>query len=116
MNDCLFTGAATALVTPFLDGAVNYPLFEQLLRRQVDAGIEAVIVAGTTGEAPTLSDEEAMLTMLLENTRTFWPPTLITTSFTPLSLMVWAISRLMISPGMTRISPVMGSTTGSTVS
>ena len=49
MNDCLFTGAATALVTPFLNGAVNYPLFEQLLRRQVDAGIEAVVVAGTTG-------------------------------------------------------------------
>ena len=57
MNECLFTGAATALVTPFLDGAVNYPLFEQLLRRQIDAGIEAVVVAGTTGEAPTLSDD-----------------------------------------------------------
>ena len=60
MNDCLFTGAATALVTPFLDGTVNYPLFEQLLRRQVDAGIEAVVVAGTTGESPTLSDEEKL--------------------------------------------------------
>ena len=60
MNDCLFTGAATALVTPFLDGAVNYPLFEQLLRRQVDAGIEAVVVAGTTGESPTLSDDEKL--------------------------------------------------------
>ena len=60
MNDCLFTGAATALVTPFLDGAVNYPLFEQLLRRQVDAGIEAVVIAGTTGESPTLSDEEKL--------------------------------------------------------
>ena len=60
MNECLFTGAATALVTPFLNGAVNYPLFQQLLRRQVDAGIEAVIVAGTTGEAPTLSDDEKL--------------------------------------------------------
>ena len=60
MNDCLFTGAATALVTPFLNGAVNYPLFERLLRRQVDAGIEAVVVAGTTGESPTLSDEEKL--------------------------------------------------------
>ena len=60
MNECLFTGAATALVTPFLDGTVNYPLFEQLLRRQVDAGIEAVVVAGTTGESPTLSDEEKL--------------------------------------------------------
>ena len=60
MNECLFTGAATALVTPFLDGAVNYPLFEQLLRRQVEAGIEAIVIAGTTGEAPTLSDEEKL--------------------------------------------------------
>lgn len=60
MNDRLFTGAATALVTPFLDGAVNYPLFEQLLRRQVDAGIEALVIAGTTGEAPTLSDDEKL--------------------------------------------------------
>ena len=60
MHEILFTGAATALVTPFLDGAVNYPLFEQLLRRQVDAGIEAVVIAGTTGESPTLSDEEKL--------------------------------------------------------
>ena len=60
MNDCLFTGAATALVTPFLDGAVNFPLFEQLLRRQVDAGIEAVVIAGTTGESSTLSDTEKL--------------------------------------------------------
>ena len=60
MNDCLFTGAATALVTPFLDGAVNFPLFEQLLRRQVDAGIEAVVIAGTTGESATLSDDEKL--------------------------------------------------------
>lgn len=60
MNECLFTGAATALVTPFLHGSVNYQLFEQLLRRQIDAGIEAVVVAGTTGEAPTLSDEEKL--------------------------------------------------------
>lgn len=60
MNDCLFTGAATALVTPFLNGTINYPLFEQLLQRQVDAGIEAVVIAGTTGEAPTLSDEEKL--------------------------------------------------------
>ena len=60
MKDCLFTGAATALVTPFLDGAVNYPLLEQLLRRQVAAGIEAVVIAGTTGESSTLSDDEKL--------------------------------------------------------
>ena len=60
MKNYLFTGAATALVTPFLDGAVNYPLLEQLLHRQVEAGIEAVVIAGTTGESPTLTDDEKL--------------------------------------------------------
>ena len=60
MKKPLFTGACTALVTPFLDGEVNYPMMEQLLRRQIDAGIRAVVVCGTTGEAPTLSDDEKL--------------------------------------------------------
>ena len=54
----LFTGACTALVTPFLDGKVNFPMAEQLLRRQIEAGISAVVLAGTTGESPTLTDDE----------------------------------------------------------
>lgn len=58
MKKALFAGACTALVTPFLDGKVNYPMMEQLLKRQIDAGIEAVVICGTTGEAPTLSDAE----------------------------------------------------------
>ena len=58
MNDLLFTGACTALVTPFLNGSVNYPMLEQLIHRQIDAGIQAVVVCGTTGESPTLSDSE----------------------------------------------------------
>ena len=58
MKKPLFTGACTALVTPFLGGKVNYPLMEQLLRRQVEAGIQAVVICGTTGESPTLSDGE----------------------------------------------------------
>lgn len=58
MRKPLFTGACTALVTPFLDGKVNYPMMELLLKRQLDAGIKAVVIAGTTGESPTLSDEE----------------------------------------------------------
>lgn len=60
MTKPLFTGACTALVTPFLDEKVNYPMLEQLLRRQIDAGIHAVVICGTTGEAPTLSDEEKL--------------------------------------------------------
>lgn len=58
MKNPLFTGACTALVTPFLDDQVNYPMLEQLLRRQIDSGIRAVVLCGTTGEAPTLSDDE----------------------------------------------------------
>ncbi len=58
MSKPLFTGACTALVTPFLNGEVNYPMTEQLLARQVQAGIQAVVIAGTTGESPTLSDTE----------------------------------------------------------
>ena len=58
MVEPLFTGACTALVTPFLNGKVNYPMIEQLLKRQIESGINAVVVAGTTGESPTLSDDE----------------------------------------------------------
>ena len=58
MKKRVFTGACTALVTPFLDGKVNYPMLERLLRRQIDAGIEAVVICGTTGESATLSDFE----------------------------------------------------------
>lgn len=58
MRKPLFTGACTALVTPFINGKINYPMMEQLLKRQIDAGVKAVVIAGTTGESPTLSDEE----------------------------------------------------------
>lgn len=54
----LFSGVATALVTPFLNGAVNYPLLEQLIHRQIEAEIPALVLCGTTGEAATLTDEE----------------------------------------------------------
>ena len=60
MKKPLFTGACTALITPFLNDSVNYPMLEQLLRRQIDAGIHAVVICGTTGEAPTLSDTEKL--------------------------------------------------------
>lgn len=60
MKKQLFQGVCTALVTPFLNGEVNYPMLEQLLRRQIDAGVKAVVLAGTTGEAPTLTDDEKL--------------------------------------------------------
>ena len=60
MKNVFFTGACTALVTPFLDGKVNYPMLEQLIRHQLDAGIHAIVLAGTTGESATLTDEEKL--------------------------------------------------------
>lgn len=60
MKQPLFTGVCTALVTPFLEGKVNYPMLKILLKRQMDYGIPAVTICGTTGEAPTLSDSEKL--------------------------------------------------------
>ena len=60
MKKVLFTGVCTAMVTPFLDGRINYPMMEQLLQRQFAAGITTVVIAGTTGEAATLTDEEKL--------------------------------------------------------
>ena len=58
MKKSLFTGACTALVTPFHNGKLNLPMMKILLQRQMDAGIGAVVLCGTTGESPTLSDDE----------------------------------------------------------
>ena len=58
MKHPVFTGVCTALVTPFIENKINYPLVEQLLRKQIDAGVQAVVLSGTTGESPTLSDTE----------------------------------------------------------
>ena len=54
----LFEGCAPALVTPVRNGEVDKTAFLRLLRRQIESGIDALVVAGTTGESPTLSDAE----------------------------------------------------------
>ncbi len=54
----VFRGAATALVTPFLDGEVDYISFGHLIDRQIELGIDALVICGTTGESATLSDRE----------------------------------------------------------
>ena len=60
MKNPVFTGVCTALVTPFLNGQVNYPMAEQLILRQIEAGVPAIVLSGTTGESPTLSDAEKL--------------------------------------------------------
>ena len=54
-----FTGVGTALITPFRkDGSVDEPAVKRLARRQIDGGVHFLVPCGTTGESPTLSDEE----------------------------------------------------------
>ncbi|MBO5701130.1 MAG: 4-hydroxy-tetrahydrodipicolinate synthase [Clostridia bacterium] len=66
----LFFGAGTALPTPFeQSGELDLESYRKLLRFQLDSGIDALLVCGTTGEAPTLSDDEAT-TLLCETVRT----------------------------------------------
>ena len=54
----VFDGAATALVTPFKNGAVDYDAFGRIIDWQIDEGIDGLVICGTTGEGSTLSDEE----------------------------------------------------------
>ncbi len=58
MKKSLFSGSGVALVTPFCDGGVDMAALGRLLRRQMESGTDALIVLGTTGEPPTLSDAE----------------------------------------------------------
>lgn len=54
----VFTGVATALITPFRNGEVDYETLGSLIEYQISNGIDAIVAAGTTGEASTLTDEE----------------------------------------------------------
>lgn len=54
----IFEGAATALITPFSNGAVDFDAFDRIIDHQIDGGISALVVAGTTGEAPALTYDE----------------------------------------------------------
>ena len=54
----IFRGAASAIITPMNAQGVDYPAFEKLLRWQVESGIDALVICGTTGESSTLTDAE----------------------------------------------------------
>lgn len=53
-----FKGLATALVTPFVDGEVDWKAFRNLVRRQVEAGVDFLVPLGSTAETPCLADAE----------------------------------------------------------
>ena len=57
-NEPIFRGVATALITPLCETGVDFERLGALIDWQIDEGINAIVIAGTTGEGPTLTDEE----------------------------------------------------------
>ena len=60
LKPSIFTGAATAVITPFKNGALDRESFKKIIEDQIANSIDAIVVAGTTGEAATLTHEEHM--------------------------------------------------------
>lgn len=58
MKKILFEGCATAIATPFTESGVNYEEFGRLIDFQIEEGIDALVVCGTTGESATMTDSE----------------------------------------------------------
>ena len=58
LKKSIFEGAATAIITPFSNGTIDYDSFGRIIEDQISGGIDAIVVAGTTGEAATLTHEE----------------------------------------------------------
>lgn len=58
MKNKVFTGAATAIVTPLTKDGIDYEQFGRLIDWQIAEGIAAIVAVGTTGEGSTLTDEE----------------------------------------------------------
>ena len=58
MKKIIFTGAAVAIVTPFNDEGINFEELKKLIDFNIDNGTDAIVIAGTTGESSTMSDEE----------------------------------------------------------
>ena len=57
----IFEGVATALITPFgPDGSVNYVKLEELINKQIEDGVDGLVICGTTGESATLTEKEHM--------------------------------------------------------
>ena len=63
MAEAIFTGAATAIITPFRDGEVDFESFGRIIDWQIESGISALVVCGTSGEASTLVDAEHIATI-----------------------------------------------------
>ena len=58
MKNTIFTGAGTAIITPLNESGIDFASFGKLIDWQIESGVDAIVVVGTTGEAATLTDEE----------------------------------------------------------
>ena len=58
MKKEIFKGVGTAIATPFTENEINYEEFGKLIDNQIEAGVSALIVCGTTGESVTMSENE----------------------------------------------------------
>lgn len=63
MKKILFKGCGTAIVTPFTENGVNFEEFEKLIEFQINEGVDAIIVCGTTGESSTMTVDERKQTI-----------------------------------------------------
>ena len=54
----IFKGILTALITPFKDGGIDFEALKILIDRQVDTGVDGIVVGGSTGEGSSLTDDE----------------------------------------------------------
>lgn len=71
MKKPVFLGSGVAIVTPFTEDGVNYDKLEELIEFQISQGTDAIVIAGTTGEASTMPDEEhkAVIKFAIEKVR-----------------------------------------------
>lgn len=58
MKKTVFTGVATAIITPMNRNGIDFDSFGRLIEWQIESGVKAIVAAGTTGESSTLTDEE----------------------------------------------------------
>lgn len=108
MKKEIFRGVGTALITPFKNDEIDYAALGEIIERQIAAGVGAIVAAGTTGEAATLSDAERyeLFKFTREATRgkiplilgTGSPDTRRATEYTRLAREVGADGALVVTP------------------
>jgi len=104
----MFTGALSAIVTPFSDGAVNEAALRDLIEWQISAGVQGIVPCGSTGESATLShaEHEQVIRIAIEQTRKRVPVVAGTGSnSTAEAIRLTAAAREMGADGALLISP-----------